>query len=77
MHHTRNDREHEDLYLVRTRIAEDRTRAQRENLATRAARERRGAGARVWVGRRLVAIGAVLAGDARPPAATADPGGNC
>ena len=77
MHHTSNNREHEDLYLVRTRIAEDHARVQRENLATRVARGRRGPGLRTWIGRRLVAVGALLAGDPRPSAAATDPSANC
>lgn len=64
----------DDFFVVRQRIAEDLARARAENLthtADRAADPARGSGrpggALAWLGRRLVAVGTVLAGD--PPAA--------
>ena len=63
-----------DLFVVRTRMADDRTRAAAESLA-RVAGEARGddgghggiSGARAWLGRRLVAAGTVVAGDGSGP----------
>ena len=59
-------KEHEDLFVVRARIAADHDRARVENLA-RAARPARGrSGPRAWLGRQLVSMGTLVAGD--PPA---------
>ncbi|MGZ8502697.1 MAG: hypothetical protein ACXWW6_07580 [Candidatus Limnocylindrales bacterium] len=61
-----------DFFVVRERIAEGHARARAENLTHRvpAADPARGSGrlggARAWLGRRLVAVGTVVAGD--PPA---------
>jgi hypothetical protein len=67
-------KEHNDLFVVRGRMAEDRTRAAEESLARVASHPsddpggaRVGAGARVWLGRRLVAAGTALAGDRPAP----------
>lgn len=56
-------RTHEDLFIVRDRMAADRARATAERLARVAGATRRGAGPRVWLGHRLVAIGSIVAGD--------------
>jgi hypothetical protein len=67
-------KEHGDLFVVHARMAEDRTRAAQESLARVASDSngnvgdvRVGAGARVWLGRRLVAAGTALAGDRPAP----------
>ena len=58
-------KEHEDLFVVRTRIAADHDQARAENLA-RAARVGRGrSGPRAWLGHQLVSMGTLVAGD--PP----------
>lgn len=63
-------REHEDLFLVRARIAEDRDRARTETLARQARGPGRQAGRAggplAWIGRRLVAVGSILADDPAP-----------
>ncbi|MEO8228148.1 MAG: hypothetical protein ABI628_00145 [Chloroflexota bacterium] len=63
-----------DFFVVRRRLDEERTRVRAENLANaldrpadRAEGSDRPRGARVRLGRRLVTVGTVLAGD---PAAT-------
>ena len=60
-----------DLFVVRSRMADDQTRAATETLARAAshasngaAGARIGAGPRVWLGRRLVEAGTALAGTA-------------
>lgn len=58
--------EHEDLFVVRARIAADRDRARVENLARSAGRAHPGSGPRAWLGHRLVAMGTFLVGE--PPA---------
>lgn len=67
-----------DFFVVRERIAEDRARAHAENLthALDPARDvvrraGRRTGARAWLGRRLMTVGTLLAGD--PPTAEARP----
>lgn len=58
-------KEHEDLYVVRARIAADHDRARTESLAAQARGPDRdtGRGSRplVWLGRRLMAVGSLLA----------------
>jgi hypothetical protein len=63
-----------DLFVVRSRMADDRTRAAAESLARIAGRagsddgDHGGIlGARAWLGRRLVAAGTVVAGDRAGP----------
>jgi hypothetical protein len=62
-----------DFFVVRQRIAEDLARARAENLthagdgaANRAGRSGRTAAAWAWLGRRLVTVGTILAGDPEP-----------
>jgi hypothetical protein len=55
--------EHEDLFVVRARIAADVERARTENLARAARSDRRTGGPIVWLGHKMVAVGTVLAGD--------------
>jgi hypothetical protein len=65
-------KEHEDLFLVRARIAEDRDRARTEQLARQARGPGRDGGRAsrplAWLGRRLVAVGSILADDPAPGA---------
>jgi hypothetical protein len=66
----------DDLFVVRTQMAADRTRAADETLARVAAGPRSGTGARAWLGRRLVGAGLALAGDgpaAEPTTTTGQP----
>jgi hypothetical protein len=53
-----------DLFVIRTRIAADIEQARLESLARAARSDRRAGGPRVWLGRRIVAVGTVLVGDA-------------
>jgi hypothetical protein len=69
--------EHEDLFVVRARIAADRDRARVENLARRAGRAHSGSGPRAWLGRRLVDMGTLLAGDPAPKEPRPTPGRPC
>ncbi len=57
-------KEHEDLFVVRARIAADLEQARTENLARAARSDRRTGGPLVWLGHKMVAVGNVLAGDA-------------
>ncbi len=63
-------KEHEDLFVVRARIAADHDRARTETLAAQARGPGRdsGRGSRplAWLGRRLVAVGSVLADEPAP-----------
>jgi hypothetical protein len=52
-----------DLFVVTRRIAADHERARAERLARERPGVSRRARARVWLGRRLVAAGAFVAGD--------------
>jgi hypothetical protein len=59
-----------DYFIVRERIAEEHARVRAENAASRVDRAvglargpARAGAARAWLGRRLVALGTVLAGD--------------
>ncbi len=58
---------HEDLFVIRSRIAADHARALAENAARAvhgAAIERGGrTGGRAWLGRQLIAVGSALGGD--------------
>ena len=65
---------HEDLFIVRDRMAADRARAATERLARVAATTRRGSGLRVWLGHRLVAVGTFVAGDRPSGHPTVTPG---
>ena len=69
--------EHEDLFVVRARIAADRDRARAENLARRAGRALPGSGPRAWLGRRLVDMGTFLAGEPAPKGPRPTPGRPC
>ena len=57
-------KEHEDLFVVRARIAADLAQARMENAIHAARSQGRSGGPRAWLGRRIVAIGVLLAGDA-------------
>lgn len=63
-----------DLFVVRTRMAADRTRAATESLARAAGGNRSGSGARAWLGRHLVATGMALAGERPAPKPTTTTG---
>ena len=68
--------DNDDLFVVRTRMADDRTRAANAALARVAAEARTGPGARARLGRRLVVAGLALAGDdaaAEPTTTTRQP----
>jgi len=67
-------KEHEDLFVVRARIATDHDRARVENLARTARPARTTWGPRAWLGRRLMAVGMLLAGDPPSQKPRATPG---
>lgn len=70
-------REHEDLFVVRARIAADHDRARVENLTRGAGRARTGSGLRAWLGHRLVDIGTFLTGERPTKAPRPTPGRPC
>ena len=70
-------KEHEDLFVVRARIAEDHDRARVENLARGARPDAPGSGPRAWLGHRLVEMGTLLAGDPPVKEPRATPGRPC
>jgi hypothetical protein len=61
---------HEDLFVIRSRIAADHARVRAENAARaiQGVRVEGGArtGGRAWLGRQLIAVGSALAGDPPP-----------
>ena len=69
--------EHEDLFVVRARIAADRDQARVENLARNAGRAHSGSGPRAWLGRRLVEMGTFLAGEPTTKEPRPTPGRRC
>ena len=69
--------EHEDLFVVRTRIAADHDRARAENLTRGAGRAQTGSGPRAWLGHRLVEMGTFLAGERPTKDARPTPGRPC
>jgi hypothetical protein len=73
----REIREHEDLFVVRTRNAADRDQARVENLARSAGRAHPGSGPRAWLGHRLVEMGTFLAGEPAAKEPRPTPGRPC
>lgn len=65
---------HEDLFVVRGRMAADRGRAANEKLARVAGATWRGSGLRARLGHRLMAIGVLVAGDRPTGRPTSNPG---
>ena len=65
-----------DLFVVRARMAADRTRATTEGLARIAGGAKTGSNPRAWLGRRLVVLGTALSAErpaAEPSTSTGQP----